>query len=105
MAIILSNNFNAAFNNDKSPLIANVLIERVLRGDYIRTREIGPGDEAGLDKEIIGTLYLQLADENTYPLMENVECFVLQIVHEPRLIDYWAFPDVAGAEAFMTARG
>lgn len=105
MAIILNQNFKAAFNNDKSPLVANVLIDRVLRGDYTRTREIGPGDEKGLDKEIIGTLYLQLADENTYPLRPDTEAFVLQIVHEPRLLDYFEFPDVAGAEAFMTAKG
>lgn len=105
MAIILDQNFRAAFNNDKSPLIANVLIARVLRGDYIRTTEIGPQDEKGLDKQIIGTLYLMLADENTYPLLDTAEAFVLSIVHEPRLVDYFVFPDVAGAEAFMTARG
>lgn len=103
---ILHNNMRAMFNEDKSALVANVLIERVLRGDYSRTREIGPGaDERGVDMEIIGTLYLMVADENTYPLMEEVEAFVLRIEHEPRLVDYYVFPDVAGAEAFMTAKG
>ena len=105
MPIILHNNFKAAFNDEKSPLIANVLIERVLRGDYIRSREYGPGDEKGLDKVLIGTLYLFLADENTYPLAEEAEALVLMIEHEPRLVDYWVFPDVGGAEAFMTAKG
>ena len=102
---ILSHNFKAAFNNDKSPLVANVLISRVLRGDYIRAREFGPSDERGLDTNIIGTLYLMLADENTYPLRPNAESFVLMIQHEARLLDYWEFPDVPGAEAFITAKG
>jgi hypothetical protein len=101
MAIRLNNNMVAAFNDSKSPLVANVLIER----DYIRTREYGPGDEKGLDVLLIGTLYLLLADENTYPLMQDAEAFVLKMEHEPRLVDYFVFPDVAGAEAFMTAKG
>ena len=54
---------------------------------------------------LIGTLYLLLADENTLPLMENAEAFVLSIEHEARLVDFFTFPDVAGAEAFMTAKG
>lgn len=105
MPKILANNFKAKFNDSKSSLVANVLIERVLRGNYIRTREYGPGDERGLDKVLIGTLYLLLADENTLPLMENAEAFVLSIEHEARLVDFFTFPDVAGAEAFMTAKG
>lgn len=102
---ILNQNFKAMFNDEKSPLVANVLIERVLRGDYVRAREIGPSDERGLDTEIIGTLYLMLADENTYPLMQDVEAFVLRIEHEARLLDYYTFPDVAGAMVFITAKG
>jgi hypothetical protein len=101
---ILNNNMRAMFNDNKSPLVANVLIERALRGDYSRTREIGPGaDERGVDMLIIGTLYLMVADENTYPLVPDTEAFVLRIEHEPRMVDYWMFPDVAQAEAFMTA--
>ncbi len=104
MATILSNNFRAMFNDSKSPLVANVLIERCLRGDYSRTKEIGPGGlEPGVDKEIIGTLYLMTADENTYPLVQNVEAFVLRMEHEARLVDFYSFPDVAQAEAFMSA--
>ena len=104
MPIILNNNFRAMFNELKSPLVANVLIERALRGDYSRTKEIGPGgEEPGVDKQIIGTLYLQVADENTYPLVADVEAFVLRIEHEARLVDYYAFPDIAQAEIFMSA--
>lgn len=104
MPFILNQNFRAIFNEEKSTLIANVLIERVLAGDYVRTKEIGPGGlEAGVDKEIIGTLYLMLADENTYPLQADVEAYVLRIEHEARLVDYFMFPDIAGAEAFMSA--
>jgi hypothetical protein len=81
------------------------LIPRVLQGDYVRTAEIGPGGADGVDKQIIGQLYLLLADENTYSLRENTEAFVLSLIHEDRLVDYWEFPDIAGAEAFMTAKG
>lgn len=107
MTKILNNNLRAAFNNEKSDLVANVLIERVLRGDYVRTREIGPGGDpkAGVDKQIIGQLYLFVADENTYPLLPNAEALVLMMEHEARMVDYWVFPDIAGAEAFMTAKG
>lgn len=104
MPTILNNNFRAMFNELKSPLVANVLIERALQGDYSRTKEIGPGgEEPGVDKQIIGTLYLMTADENTYPLVENVEAFVLRIEHEARLVDFYTFPDVSQAEVFMSA--
>src|SRR5687768_3545906 len=100
---ILSNNFKAMFNESKSPLVANVLIERVLRGDYVRAREFGPGlDERGVDAELIGHLYLLVADENTYPLRPNTEAFVFRLEHEARLVDYYEFPDIPGAEAFMS---
>ena len=100
---ILANNFRAAFNESKSPLIANVLIERVMKGDYVRTKEIGPIAEDTRDKQIIGTLYLLLADENTYPLLEAAEAFVFKLEHEARLVDYFVFTDVATAQAFLSA--
>ncbi len=104
MPTILNQNFRAIFNESKSSLIANVLIERVLLGDYVRTKEIGPGgEEPGVDKLVVGTLYLFLADENTYPLQADVEAYVLRMEHEARLVDYFMFPDIAGAEAFISA--
>lgn len=109
MPIILAENFRAAFASDgdgaKSSLVANVLIERALRGDYADYREYGPGDEKGIDKQIIGALYLMMADENTMQMRPDVDAFVLKMEHEPRLVDYYEFADVGAAQAFMVARG
>lgn len=97
--------FPRAGEGAKSDTVANILIDRVLRGDYTQTREFGPSDELGLDKQIIGTLYLMPADEATYTIRQDTEAFVLRIEHGPRMLDYYEFPDVAGAQAFMTAKG
>lgn len=109
MAVMLRENFRAAFplegEGAKSDTVANVLIDRVLRGDYSDTREIGPSDADGLDKLIIGSLYLMIADENTYVMRPDVEAFVLRIEHEARLLNYYEFGDIDGARAFMTAKG
>lgn len=89
----------------KSDAIANVLIERALRGDYSGSREYGPADELGNTAEIIGTMYLMQADENTYTMQPDVEAYVLRIEHGPRLVDYQGYADVEAARAFMTAKG
>ena len=103
MATVLLNNMRAAFNTDKSDVVANTLIERALNGLYEGSREIGPKGEAG-DQHIIGTLYLMAGDENTYNLAPGVEAFVLRIEHEARLVDYFTFPDIDAARLFMTVK-
>jgi hypothetical protein len=103
MATILANNFIAAFNNDRSPLIANILIERALRGDYSSSVEIGPQSDEHSDKLIIGNMYLMPADDNTYLLAPTAEAFVLKIIHEQRLVDYSEFDNIDTARLYMTA--
>lgn len=99
----LLNNMQAAFNNDKSDVVANTLIERALNGFYEGSRDVGPKGEVG-DQHIIGTLYLMIGDENTYNLAPGVEAFVLRIEHEARLVDYFTFADIDAARAFMTVK-
>lgn len=102
MATILQNNFIAAFNDTKNSLVANVLIERALRGDYASSAEFGPQSDSTADKQIIGNLYLMPADENTY-FLSDAEAFVLSIDHQSRLVNYEEFADIDTARLYMTA--
>lgn len=109
MSITLRENFTAMFpiegEGAKSDAIANVLIARALRGDYSGSREYGAEDGPTNTSEILGTMYLMQADENTYVMEPNVEAFVLRIEHGPRLVDYTQYSDIETARAFMTAKG
>ncbi len=100
MSKLLKHNMRAAFNEGKSDLIANILIDRSLIGDYSGTRDTGPKGEG--DQQIIGTMFLFVADENTYLLAPEAEAFVMYMEHEARLVDYLAFPDIDSARVHMT---
>lgn len=109
MGVLLRDNMRAMFPSEgegaKSDAIANLLIERALRGDYQGSREYGPTDTPTNMTEIIGTLYLMDADENTYTMQPDVEAYVLRMEHGPRLVDYTEYSDRDTARAYLTAKG